>query len=174
MNVDVVLKKRTVFLILTVIALTAIVIASSQAFLKGDFNKNAYKIEKDGLSIIYESGDDFVKSKSEPMSIQDGLSKAQVNTVKIENTTKRTVEYELKIEEIVQAETLSTDKIYYSINGTSAQLLSETQNGVIYQGSLQEYKSDTFDVRVWIGTDLITNQDQGKSIKLRFNVDKTI
>lgn len=174
MNVNVVLKKKTVFFILTVIALVAIVLASSQAFLKGGFNRNIYKIEKDGLVIIYENSDDFVKSKNDPMSIQDGMSKAQVNTIQIENKTKRSASYELKINEIAQSDSLSLDKIYYSVNGTNARLMSDTQNGVIYQGNLQEYKSDSIEVRVWVGSDLITNQDQGKSVKLKFAVDKTI
>lgn len=171
MNIDKLLKKRLVFFCISTVFIVLVTVASSYAFSRSDLNSDAVVLNSSGLKVLYENGQIMEQHDSTPMSYQQGLEQTTYNTIKIINKERVATNYSL----IVSSEgnidsNLSYDKIYYSVNGSNPMLLSSSTNGILYYGKINGEEEEILKIKVWPALEYITNEDQGKSVNLRFEV----
>ena len=60
------------------------------------------------------------------------------------------------------------DKVYYKIDNREVKQINK--NHILYYGTLEKGESKTIEVRFWLGSDLITNDDQGKKASIYIDV----
>jgi len=125
--------------------------------------------EGSDLEIVYENKNNNLMSSTIPMTKEDGLINAIPNVIHITNSKNYNIKYSLKVTS-ENNNTLGLNKMYYSINSSDVQLLSDSNDNIIYEDVIEPDEVVTLNVRVWVGLDLITNDDQGKSLDLKYSI----
>lgn len=171
MNINKLLKKRLVFFCISTVFIVLVTVASSYAFSRSDLNSDAVVLNSSGLKVLYENGQIMEQHASTPMSYQQGLEQTTYNTIKIINQERSSRNYSLMVTSDGSIENnLSYDKIYYSVNGSNPMLLNSSTNGILFYGKINAGEEEILKIKVWPALEYITNDDQGKSVDLRFEV----
>ena len=166
MKIESYLKKRLSLFIISFTFIVLLTIGSTFAML----NSKSDKVnEGSDLEIVYENKNNNLMSSTIPMTKEDGLINAIPNVIHITNSKNYNIKYSLKVTS-ENNNTLGFNKMYYSINSSDVQLLSDSNDNIIYEDVIEPDEVVTLNVRVWVGLDLITNDDQGKSLDLKYSI----
>lgn len=169
MNIDKLFKKRVVFFITSTVFILCVTVASSYAFAKSDLNSDAVVMNNNNLSVLYEQ-EQVIDNKTYPMSYQES-SDIPTSKIKVINNKKFAINYVLKISNKDEdANNLEFDKIYYSINDNDPMLLSSAVDGYVYYSKIDGYDEVELNIKVWASSEYVTNDDQGKSVNLKFEI----
>ncbi len=164
-------KKRLFFFITSTVFILILTVASSYAFTHSDFSNDAVVFNNDKLKVLYENGQVIDQKSSYPMSFQQGIEEAPLSTIKVINNKKAASNFYLKISDKEEnSNNLGFDKIYYSINGEAPLLLSTASDGIVYYGKVNGDEEVILSIRVWASAEHITNNDQGKSVNLKYEI----
>ena len=90
--------------------------------------------------------------------------------VNITNNTNMSKTYHVYASSLEDSNTISLDKIMYSINDGIESYLKYNNNGSIYYGVLDSNESITLKLKFWVSYDLLDNSDQGKKLTIDLNV----
>lgn len=171
MNMNGLLRKRLFFFVTSTVFILILTVASSYAFKNSDLNSDVVVFNNEKLKVLYENGQVIEQNSSYPMSFQQGMEKVKPSTIKVINNKKCSVNYYLKISNKEESDNnLSFDKIYYSINEDAPALLSSASKGIVYYGKVNGEEEDIINIKVWMSSEFITNDDQGKSINLKYEI----
>lgn len=171
MNMNRLLRKRLFFFITSTAFILILTVASSYAFTHSDFTNDAVVFNNDKLKVLYENGQEIEQKSSYPMSFQQGIDEAPLSTIKVINNKKLASNFYLKISDKEENKNnLGFDKIYYSINGETPLLLSTAPDGIVYYGQVDGDEEVIISIKVWASSEYITNNDQGKSVNLKYEI----
>ena len=105
------------------------------------------------------------------MNKETGLSKAPVNKIQIHNKDNKTSDFSLKLYPTdISDKSITTSKVYYSVNEGEPRILGDSIDSVIYRGTLDAGKKETVTVQIWLDSDRVENDDQDKVLDLQFKV----
>ena len=105
------------------------------------------------------------------MSKEDGLDNAPLNKIIITNKDKKATEYSLMLYPTdISDKSISTDKVYYSVDGETPKVLGDSVDYVIYRGNIKSNDNERLTIQIWISSERVENEDQGKTLNLDFKV----
>jgi hypothetical protein len=105
------------------------------------------------------------------MTKELGLENAPVNNVIITNNDKKSTDFSLMLYPTdISDKTIKTDKVYYSVNGDTPKILGDSVDYVIYRGNINANDKEELTIQIWISSERVENEDQGKSLNLDFKV----
>lgn len=151
MKIDKYIKTKSIYFVLTLIAVIILSVTSSYAFVN-----NTDSIINNGLEVTYRN------NKKTSMMIE--------KTINIKNTEDYTKRFNVYVSSLEDESTISLDKVMYSINEGVESYLKDNNNGIIYSGTLNENEQIKVKVKFWVSYDLLDNTDQGKSLSIDLNV----
>lgn len=155
------IKKRLSVFIVSSISIIAILGISFYNVLN---NKSGDIVIKDNISYKIET---TKKEKNNyPMSKEEGVEAANVHKITISNKDSKRSNFEVVLKDKNSSSLI--DKVYYKIDNREVKQINK--NHVLYYGTLEKGESKTIEVRFWLGSDLITNDDQGKKASIYIDV----
>ena len=168
MNMEYYLKKRVLFFICSFIALSIVTICSTFAIVNSDINKSSYLVvASKNIQVMYLNDSESLSMSGIPYSIDEG-SEVPSNVIKIINKTDKPTSYKISLKE-TSSHNFDLTKIYYSIDSNASRLNS---NGEILLSDLPANSTHIYDIRVWLGSDLITASDLGNKLSFTLNVSE--
>lgn len=182
-NISKLVKREAMFTVLSVITVTILTLSSTYAIFSSVQKAEKYNKLKTGtLEISYEDtdagmGNIINLNGAYPESDEEGR-KTNPYTFTITNVGSLTAKYKIKIlddEEMIAEDgcvdnLLPKDKIKYSLNGGTPQLLSEIESTDynIYEGLLGVGISKNYSIRIWIdesaGNEVLGTHYHGKIV----------
>ncbi len=155
------IKKRLSVFIVSSISIIAILGISFYNVLN---NKSGDIVIKDNISYKIET---TKKEKNNyPMSKEEGIEAANVHKITISNKDSKRSNFEVVLKDKNSSSLI--DKVYYKIDNREVKQINK--NHILYYGTLEKGESKTIEVRFWLGSDLITNDDQGKKASIYIDV----
>lgn len=155
------IKKR---LSLFLISLVCILIILGISFYNVLNNKSGDLVIKDNISYKIET---TKKDKNSfPMSKEEGENSANIHKITITNKENKKSNYEIVLKD--KNSTSLIDKVYYKIDNREIKQINK--NHILYYGTLESKETKTIEVRFWLGSDLITKEDQGKKASIYLDV----
>ena len=155
------IKKRLSVFIVSSISIIAILGLSFYNVLN---NKSGDIVIKDNISYKIET---TKKEKNNyPMSKEEGVESANVHKITISNKDSKRSNFEVVLKDKNSSSLI--DKVYYKIDNRDVKQINK--NHILYYGTLEKGESKTIEVRFWLGSDLITNDDQGKKASIYIDV----
>ena len=155
------IKKRLSVFIVSSISIIAILGISFYNVLN---NKSGDIVIKDNISYKIET---TKKEKNNyPMSKEEGIESANVHKITISNKDSKRSNFEVVLKDKNSSSLI--DKFYYKIDNREVKQINK--NHILYYGTLEKGESKTIEVRFWLGSDLITNDDQGKKASIYIDV----
>lgn len=155
------IKKRLSVFIVSSISIIAILGISFYNVLN---NKSGDIVIKDNISYKIET---TKKEKNNyPMSKEEGIESANVHKITISNKDSKRSNFEVVLKDKNSSSLI--DKVYYKIDNREVKQINK--NHILYYGTLEKGESKTIEVRFWLGSDLITNSDQGKKASIYIDV----
>lgn len=155
------IKKRLSVFIVSSISIIAILGISFYNVLN---NKSGDIVIKDNISYKIET---TKKEKNNyPMSKEEGVEAANVHKITISNKDSKRSNFEVVLKDKNSSSLI--DKVYYKIDNREVKQINK--NHILYYGTLEKGESKTIEVRFWLGSDLITNDDQGKKASIYIDV----
>lgn len=171
MDISSVIKKRMIFFVFSLVFVVFITFTSSYALMNNGYVNSAKVINNGNLQIIYENGELNAKNGSYPMSFQQGNYESPSNIVKIVNKGHFSTKFSVIIKENSKVDnSLEFSKIYYSVNNSEPAILGNQDNNIIYSSDIKSREEYILDIKLWVGSELITNEDQGKQVNLSIDV----
>ena len=158
------LSKKRVLLLITILLILVIIIASIFTLLNK--NKDRDKLQEQDFSVTYNLN----KQSYAPMDLETGLNTVPLSTINIRNNKSYGQDYKLVIK-TKDDSTLELSKVYININNET-KILSNYQDGVVYEGHLKAKSNINITFKTWIGDDLITPEDEDKVLNLKYEVIK--
>lgn len=166
MNMEDYLKKRVLFFICSLISLSIVTICSTFAIMNSDINKSNYLVVANkNIEVMYLNDSESLSMSGIPYSI-DEFAEVPSNVIKIINKTDNPTSYKISLKE-TSGHNFDITKIYYSIDSVSNRLNS---NGEILLSDLPPNSTHIYDIRVWLGEDLITASDLGNKLSFTLKV----
>ena len=167
MKVSKVLKKRVSLFRLSFIFIILAVLVSLFFINKSDFVKNDVQLDNNNLRLVYKKGN---KGAVVPMNFEDGKTGIVADRLEIVNKSKLSTMFSLCVQQVdASSDSLTTDKLYYLVNDVDGGILGNT-DGCIYTGKISGNDSIELNVKIWPGSDLISSEDMGKTLNLKFIV----
>lgn len=166
MKVSNILKHRVYLFFLSFIFVVFVVVISIVSIQNSDFVKQDVQFDNNDLQISYKYDDNnsFV-----PLSFEQGKVQNHGDIVEIVNKSDLSTVFSVCVQQVdVSSDNLSTNKLYYFVEGNGGVLGST--DGCIYKGKLEKDEKLELNVKIWPGSDLIDNTDQGKKISLKYVV----
>lgn len=149
MKVEIYLKKRIILFVLVTISLCLLLVITNIFLRENQIVQNSFIIKygfsKSSLNIL-----------NYPLSQDDGRIKAPSNTISIKNKTSKRQRFQLVLN-YEDADIL--DKFYFSLDNGEAEKMRE----ILYEGEIAGGEMRELDLKVWLGLDLIEEQDQNHS-----------
>jgi hypothetical protein len=170
MEINKLIRKRLLVFTSTLLIIVILTITSSYALANNDITKTDIQENTNKLTFKYENSDDL-KTGAYPMTKELGLENAPVNNVIITNNDKKSTDFSLMLYPTdISDKTIKTDKVYYSVNGDTPKILGDSVDYVIYRGNINANDKEELTIQIWISSERIENEDQGKSLNLDFKV----
>ena len=151
MRIDEIIKTKSLYFLLTLVAVIILSVSSSYAFVN-----NTDSILNNGLEVTYRN------NKKTSMMIE--------KTINVKNTEDFTKKFNIYVSSLDNEDTISLDKVMYSINEGVESYLKDNNNGIIYSGILNKDEQMKVKVKFWVSYDLLDNSDQGKKLSIDLNV----
>lgn len=152
MSINKYIKDKSLYFLLTLVVVIVISVTSSFAFVNNDVNR----VLDSGLKVRYK------ENRISSMLIE--------KEVLITNNGSTSKSYSVYASSLDDENTISLDKVYYSINDGVESLLKSNNNSSIYRGILDKNESIKLKIKFWVSYDLLENSDQGKSLSISLNV----
>lgn len=169
MKINKILNKRFSIFIASSVIIIIICVIATIVINNSDFVNDYVYVDKNNLQIIYKNGTKTAKSSGYPMSFQQGKDESEINQIEIVNKKDFSTSFSLCVREFdVSSNTLNLDKLYFDVNGMSGQFNKDKK--CFYSSDIDGDERLVLNVRVWAGSDLVDNNDQGKNINLEFYV----
>ena len=151
MRINNYIRSKTIFFIVTLLIVIVLSVSSSYAFVdKHD------DILSNGLNVSY------VDTKKTSMYIE--------KTINIKNTRNNPKGFNIYASSLGDSNSISLDKVVYSINDGIENKLLSYNNSSIYSGVLNSNEEMNIVVKFWVSYDLLDNDDQGKNLSIDINV----
>lgn len=163
MNMNNYIKKRRSLFIITGILIIAII--SISIYVYNDKNKETTSIQEQDLSISYN----ISKDQSSPMDATNGITNAPLSTIKIKNNKSYQQKYQLIISSDEKS-TLELNKVYIYINGDVKTLQDFNNNN--YTDTIKSNEEKIISFKIWVGSDLINQEDEDKVVSLKYDIKK--
>ena len=151
MKINNYIKNKTIFFIITLLVVIILSVSSSYAFVS-----NHDEVLDNGLSINY------LDVKKTAMYVE--------KTINIKNVKNDSKEFNIYVSSLGDSNTISLDKIKYSINDGIENKLESNNNSSIYSGKLDSNEEMNIKLKFWVSYDLLDNSDQGKNLSIDINV----
>ena len=151
MRINKYIKSKTIFFIITLLVVIVLSVSSSYAFLN-----NSDEVLDNGLSVTY------LDVKNTSMYVE--------KTINIKNNKNTTKEFNIYVSSLGDNNSISLDKIKYSINDGVEDKLDSNNNSSIYYGELDSNEEIKITLKFWVSYDLLDNNDQGKNLSIDINV----
>mgnify|MGYP003289210795 CR=1 FL=1 len=170
MKIDKIINKRFSIFILSSIVIIIICVLATEVIKNSDFVNKNVQVDTGNLQIIYKNGTKTAKKSGYPMSFQQGREESNPNIIEIVNKKDFSTSFSLCVRKFdVSSEDLSLDKMYFDVNNSSSGILSVDKE-CFYSTKVDANERLILNVRIWPGSDLISNEDQGKNVNLEFYV----
>jgi hypothetical protein len=170
MEINKLIRKRLLVFTSTLLIIVILTITSSYALANNDITKTDIQENTNKLTFKYENSDDL-ETGAYPMTKELGLETAPVNNVIITNNDKKSTDFSLMLYPTdISDKTIKTDKVYYSVNGDTPKILGDSVDYVIYRGNINANDKEELTIQIWISSERVENEDQGKSLNLDFKV----
>ena len=170
MEINKLIRKRLLVFTSTLLIIVILTITSSYALANNDITKTDIQENTNKLTFKYDSGDSLITG-TYPMSKEDGLDNAPLNKIIITNKDKKATDYSLMLYPTdISDKSISTDKVYYSVNGENPKILGDSVDYVIYRGNIKSNDNERLTIQIWISGERVENDDQDKSLNLNFKV----
>ena len=170
MEINKLIRKRLLVFTSTLLIIVILTITSSYALANNDITKTDIQENTNKLTFKYDNGDSL-KTGEYPMTKELGLDKAPVNKIIITNKDKKSTDYSLMLYPTdISDKSISTDKVYYSVNGENPKILGDSVDYVIYRGNIKSNDNERLTIQIWISGEKVENDDQDKSLDLNFKV----
>ena len=170
MEINILIRKRLLVFTSTLLIIVILTITSSYALANNDITKTDIQENTNKLIFKYDSGDRLITG-TYPMSKEDGLDYAPLNKIIITNNDKKATEYSLMLYPTdISDKSISTDKVYYSVDGETPKVLGDSVDYVIYRGNIKSNDNERLTIQIWISSERVENEDQGKTLNLDFKV----
>lgn len=155
------IKKRLSVFLISFITILAILGVSFYNVLN---NKSGDIVIKDNVSYKIQT---IKKDKnSYPMSKEEGVESANIHKITITNKESKRSNFQIVLKDKNSSNLI--DKVYYKVNDREVKQIDKTH--VLYYGTLEKGESKEVEIRFWLGSDLITNDDQGKKASIYLDV----
>ncbi len=151
MKINNYIKSKTIFFILTLLIVIVLSVSSSYAFV----SKNNEVLDN-GLNVTY------LDVKNSSMFVE--------KTINIKNNKNTSKDFNIYVSSLENNNSISLDKIKYSINDGVEDKLNSNNNSSIYYGSLNSNEEINITLKFWVSYDLLDNSDQGKSLSIDLNI----
>lgn len=170
MEINKLIRKRLLVFTSTLLIIVILTITSSYALANNDITKTDIQENTNKLTFKYDNSDDL-KTGEYPMTKELGLENAPVNNVIITNNDKKSTDFSLMLYPTdISDKTIKTDKVYYSVNGDTPKILGDSVDYVIYRGNINANDKEELTIQIWLSSERVENEDQGKSLNLDFKV----
>lgn len=147
MNINNYINKRLTIFFITLLFIAIAFIGSSYAFK----NKNANIINNSKLDVKY----DIDNSNIMPMDKNDGLN-IKGSNITITNNDSYDINYTISINR-TDPNSLSFDKLYYSIDGINVNNFYDSANNIIYEDTIKVNETKVINIKIWPNSELISN-----------------
>lgn len=155
------IEKRVFVFIITTLVILVILGISFYNVLN---NKSGDMVIKDNIS--YKINTIKSESNNYPMTKEDGELYSSVHKVKVKNKDDKKANFEIVLKDKNSSNLI--DKIYYKINDEEVKRVNS--NHVLYEGRLDVGKTEEIEVRFWLGSDLLTDEDTDKKTNIYLEV----
>ena len=171
MKIQSLVRKRLLIFCTTLFIVVVLTISSTFALKNNDITKTEIQENTNKLVLKYLNDGNSIKTGEYPMNKETGLSKAPVNKIQIHNKDNKASDFSLKLYPTdISDKSITTSKVYYSVNEGEPRILGDSIDSVIYRGTLDAGKKETVTVQIWLDSDRVENDDQDKVLDLQFKV----
>ena len=171
MKMQSLMRKRLIVFCTTLIVVIVLTISSTFALKNNDISKTEIQENTNKLVLKYLNDGNKIKTGEYPMNKDTGLKNAPVNKVQIHNKDNKSTDYSLKLYPTdISDKSITTDKVYYSVNGGEPRILGDSIDSVVYRGHIGGDKKETVTIQIWLASEYINNDDQNKMLDLQFKV----
>lgn len=133
-------------------------------------NNNDLVLDKTNIQVIYENGEEGIKTSEYPLSITEGKSKSPNNIIKIKNKKEFNLKYQIVVSTDGDVNSLDVNKLYISVNDSEPKILGSYTDNIVYESTLLSKQDEEVNLKIWIGKDLVDSSDNGKSLVVNVNV----
>ncbi len=147
MEINNYINKRLTIFFITLLFIAIAFIGYSYAFK----NRNTNIINNSKLSIKY----DIDNSNISPMNKNDGLN-INGSNITITNNNSYDITYTISINR-TDPNSLSFDKLYYSIDGINTNKFYDSANNIIYEDTIKTNDTKVINIKIWPNSELIDN-----------------
>lgn len=155
------LKKRvgifvvTITIVFVILGISLYIVLSSGS---GDI------VIKDNINYTIET--EKKSTNSIPMSKEEGEFLSSIHTIKVSNKDDKRSNFEIVLKD--RESSYLIDKVYYKVDDKEVKQI-DTKH-VLYYGTLEKGESKTITIRFWLGSDLLSSEDQGRKANMYLDV----
>lgn len=167
------LKKKIIVFVFSLVFIIVMVGIINNSINNGNIVNSEYTTNVNNLQVVYKNNTKSVNICLKPVSFQQWNEVEETNIVEILNKSMFSTEFSIRIvPEMVSIDSISLDKVYYSINNSEPKLVGSNVDNVIYTNKLGFRKKDKLDIKVWVSRELMNDDDIGKSISYKFEINE--
>ena len=171
MKIQSLIRKRLIVFCTTLFIVVVLTISSTFALKNNDISKTEIQENTNKIALKYLDDGTSIKTGAYPMTKEYGLEQAPKNRLQIHNKDKEGSNYSLMLVPRKDLkDSISVDKIYYSVNGEEPRLLGDSIDYVIQRGEIGANKKINVSIQIWVAADKVENEDQDKTLNLDFKV----
>lgn len=155
------LKKRvgvfavTITIVFVILGISLYNVLSSES---GDI------VIKDNINYTIET--EKKSTNSLPMSKEEGEFLSSIHTIKVSNKDDKRSNFEIVLKD--RESSYLIDKVYYKVDDKEVKQIDGKH--VLYYGTLEKGESKTITIRFWLGSDLLSSEDQGRKANMYLDV----
>lgn len=161
MKINKYLKKRIIIFATTVTFIIVILGVSLYNVLS---NKTGDIVIKDNINYTIET--EKKSTNNFPMSKEEGENLSSIHTIKVSNKDDKRSNFEIVLKD--RESSYLIDKIYYKVDDKEVKKIDRKH--VLYYGTLEKGESKTITIRFWLGSDLLSKEDQGRKANMYLDV----
>ncbi len=151
MKIDSYIKSKTIYFVLTLVVVIILSVSSSYAFVN-----RGNDVLNNGLTVNY------LEDKKTSMYVE--------KTINIKNDKVNPKDFDIYVSSLGGIDSISLDKVKYSVNDGIENRLKRNNNSSIYSGVLDSNEEINIKLKFWVSYDLLDNNDQGKNLSIDINV----
>jgi len=171
MKIQSLVRKRLLVFCTTLFIVVVLTISSTFALKNNDISKTEIQENTNKISLKYLDDGTYMKTGSYPMTKDYGLETAPTNKLQIHNKDREDSNYSLMLVPRKDLkDSISVDKIYYSVNGEEPRILGDSMDYVIHRGEIGGNKKKNISIQIWVSAERVDNEDQNKTLNLDFKV----
>ncbi len=171
MKMQSLIKKRLIVFCSTLLVIIILTISSTFALVNNDITKTDIQENTNKLVLKYRDEGTSIKTGLYPMTKEYGLEESPINRLQIQNKDKQDSEFSLMLfPKDISENSISVDKVYYSVNGEEPRILGDSLDYVVYRGTISGNDKENLTIQIWLSAERVENDDQGKPLNLDFKI----